>query len=224
MIPLTRPQIPALFITGTDTGVGKTLVTAAIAEALIQRGVRVAVLKPIATGCEPRGAELFSEDAHFLARAARAPQLDASICPVRYVEPLAPAVAAERAGRPIDWAAIATAQTRLESTAEILLIEGVGGILVPLDSQHTVLDLASALRVPTIIVARAGLGTINHTLLTLQALRSRQIPIAGIILNGRSPSPDLAERTNPSALQRWAAADILCSIPLSPRANEFPLP
>ena len=172
------------------------------------------VSKPLASGCEIRREGRVSEDAEFLAAACdcRFP-LDV-ICPQCFVEPLAPAVAAERAGESVDWAAIDRSWRLMSADSDVLLIEGVGGLLVPLDREHTVLDLAVAAGYPVLIVARAGLGTINHTLLTVNALRSAGVPIAGVVINGYpAESPGAAEETNPRAIERWGDVPVLCILP-----------
>src|SRR3954471_2351675 len=134
---LRPPTIPGLFITGTDTGVGKTLVAGAIADWFRRRHQCVGVLKPVATGCVHRREGLVSEDAEFLAHCAdsRFP-LDV-ICPQRYSEPLAPAVAAERATQPLDWDAVQRSIRMIERGSDVLIVEGVGGAMVPLDASNT---------------------------------------------------------------------------------------
>lgn len=212
MIP--TPPIPGLFITGTSTGVGKTIITGAIARWLRADGRRVAVSKPMATGCVRRREGLVSEDAEYLAHCADTRHPLDLVCPVRYLEPLAPAVAAERAGTPVDYEAIARSLRIMTADADVLLVEGVGGILVPLDAKHTVLDLAAALKYPAVIVADAVLGTINHTLLTLRALREAQVPIAGVVINRYPPgTPGLAEETNPRAIEKFGRVAILAIVP-----------
>jgi len=202
-----------LFVTGTDTGVGKTVIAAAIAAWFRGQGSRVGVLKPIATGCERRREGLVSTDAELLAHFADSPHPLDVICPQRYAEPVAPAVAAERAGQPLDWAAVQRALDRVSSDSDVIVIEGVGGVLVPLDDRHTVLNLVRWLGVPTLVVARAGLGTINHTLLTLEALRP-VTRIAGLVIN-RYPaeSATVAEETNPRMIDKWGRVQILCIVP-----------
>jgi len=211
---LTSLQIPGLFITGTDTGVGKTLVAGAIANYFATRGKRVAVCKPIATGCVRRREGLVSEDAEFLAHHADARFGLDTICPQRFAEPLAPAIAAERAGEPIDWPGIDRAIQTMAGQSDVMLVEGIGGILVPLERGHTVLDLARWLALPVVIVARPGLGTINHTLLTVAALRTAGLTVAGVVINpypaGTAP---VAEETNPRAIERWGGVPVLCLVP-----------
>ena len=221
--------IPALLITGTDTGVGKTVIAGAIGRWFNRHEqARVAVCKPVATGCVRRREGLVSEDAEFLAHCADARHPLDLICPQRYIEPLAPAVAAERAKQPLDWESIGRAIGLMSRHADVMIIEGVGGVMVPMDDKHTFLDVAEWLAVPTIVVARPGLGTINHTLLTLAALRSRGVSVAGVVIN-RYPTdtPPLAEETNPRAIEKWGKTPILCivpqeHIPTKPTAEPIP--
>jgi dethiobiotin synthetase len=211
---LSRATIPGLFITGTDTGVGKTAVAAGIAASLVRRRFRVAVCKPVATGCVRRREGLVSEDAEFLAHHADARFPLDVICPQRFEEPLAPAVAAERAGTPVDWAAIDRAVKTMSRESDFLIVEGVGGVLVPMDSSYSVLDMIGWLGLPAVIVARAGLGTINHTLLTIEALRRASAPIAGVVINQYpAETPPIAEETNPRVIEKWGKVPILCVAP-----------
>ncbi len=215
---LDRPPIPGLFVTATDTSVGKTVIAGAIAQWFhLREQVRVAVLKPAATGCAHRREGLVSEDAEFLAQCADAKHPLDLICPQRYAEPLAPAIAAQRAKRPLDWEAINRSIRIMSADADVLIVEGVGGIMVPMDEQYTVLDMAEWMGLPTVVVARPNLGTINHTLLTLAALRSREIPIAGVVVN-RFPAdtPPAAEETNPRAIEKWGKVPVLCIVPEDP--------
>ena len=217
MTPPLRPvPIPGLFITGTDTGVGKTVVAGAIAAWFRRQGRRVAVLKPIATGCERRREGLVSTDAEFLAHCADTPHPLDLVCPQRYVDPLAPAVAAERAGQPVDWAAVQRSIDLMARDSDVFIVEGVGGAMVPLDERHTVLDLAAWLGLPSVVVARAGLGTINHTLLTVEAMR-KVGPVAGVVIN-RYPAENagVAEETNPRMISRWGRIPVLCIVPDEP--------
>jgi dethiobiotin synthetase len=211
---LKPAAIPTLLITATDTGVGKTVITAAIARALRMQGLRVGVLKPIATGCAHRREGLVSEDAELLAHHADAPQPLDVICPVRYAEPLAPAVAAQRTKRQVDWAAVQRSLDVITAASDILLVEGVGGLMVPLDEKHTLLDLATWLGAPAVIIARPGLGTINHTLLTAAALRHANVPVSGVVIN-RYPADvtPLPEETNPRAIEKWGKLKVLAIVP-----------
>ena len=211
---LKRSTIPGLFITGTDTGVGKTLVAAAIADWFRRHGFSVAVCKPIATGCDRRREGLVSEDAEFLAHHADAKFPLNTICPQRFAEPLAPAIAAERAKQPIEWNAIDSAIQSMSEQSDVLIVEGVGGVMVPIARKILVLDMIGWLGLPSLIVARAGLGTINHTLLTALALRNAGAAIAGVVINKYPPeTPPAAEETNPRAIEKWGTVPILCMVP-----------
>jgi dethiobiotin synthetase len=155
-----------------------------------------------------------SEDAEFLAHCsdARFP-LDV-ICPQRYAEPLAPTVAAHRAGKPLDWDAVARSLRLLSAGSDVMIVEGVGGVMVPLDATHTVLDLACWLKLPAVVVARANLGTINHTLLTVNALRSAGVKVAGVVINRYPPdNASVAEETNPWMIEKWGKVPVFCIVP-----------
>ena len=213
-VPVARR--PGLFVTGTDTGVGKTVVAAAIAYALRRRGARVGVCKVAATGCERRREGLVSADAEYLAYWADSRHPLDVVCPQRFADPLAPAVAAERAGTPLDWAAIRSSLDVVASDSDAIVVEGVGGVLVPMDGGHTVLDLMRSLMLPAVVVARAGLGTINHTLLTVGAIRAAGVPVAGVVVNRYPADADMATETNPDAIQRWGRVAVLCVCPDEP--------
>ena len=161
------------FVTATDTGVGKTFVTAALATALRARGRDVAVFKPVQSGAT---AEDPSGDAVLLG----------ADCVYAFAAPLAPLVAARAEGRTIELEPILARARELVREHELLLVEGAGGLLVPLADDFDLADLAVALGLPLVIVARAGLGTVNHTLLTIEAARARGLAVAGVVLNGKS--------------------------------------
>ena len=191
--------LPGLFITGTDTGVGKTHITAEIIRALVRDGKRVGVCKPISSGG-------IDDATSLMAALGERVELDL-INPIRLSEPLAPPVAARLAGVSLTLADVlaATSQTidRFRSTTDLMMIEGVGGLLCPLTDGSTVADLAIALDYPLVIVARRGLGTLNHTLLTLEAAQRRSLRVAGLILNGSEPTMNaLAEQTAADELSR----------------------
>ena len=203
-----------LFITGTDTGVGKTVVTAALAIVLRRHGLDVGVMKPVATGCVRRREGLVSEDAEFLAQAADAPESLDEIAPIRLAEPLAPTIAAARAGRPLDLEPMWVAWRRLSMAHEIMLIEGIGGILCPITPTESVADLAKEFGLPVVVVARANLGTINHTALTVEAARARGLEVAGIVINRYDRDrEDVAQLTAPDEIQRVTGATVLGLVP-----------
>ena len=217
--------IPGLFVTATDTEVGKTIVAGAIANHLLRRGRRVGVCKPMATGCVGRREGLVSEDAEFLASCADARFPLDVICPVRYHEPLAPVVAAERAAEPVDWAAVDRSLRIIARDSDVMVVEGVGGVMVPLDGKHTVLDLAKWLNLPAVVVARPSLGTINHTLLTVDALRRTGVRVAGVVINRYPPDlASVAEETSPRYIEKHGRVPILAIVPDEPAFKRPPLP
>jgi dethiobiotin synthetase len=212
---LRSVPIPGLVVTGTDTEVGKTVVAGAIADWFRRRGHRVGVLKPAATGCVRRREGLVSEDAEFLAHCADARFPLDVICPQRYAEPLAPAIAAERAGQLLEWEAVDRSIAAMSGEAcDVLIVEGVGGLMVPMDERHTFLDVARWLKLPTVVVARPNLGTINHTLLTTSTLKGAGVTVAGVVVN-RYPADGagIAEETNPRAIERWGKVPVLAVVP-----------
>lgn len=199
-----------LLVTGTDTGVGKTMIAAALVTALRARGVRALGFKPAETGI---GAGQPS-DSDVLALASGEPNILARPL-LQLAEPLAPAVAADRAGVALDPDDIEARIRQLRKDGYALVVEGAGGVMVPLSWGYTVLDLAQACDLDAVVVARAGLGTLNHVAMTVMMLRSHQIPIRGIVLNGRSAAPDLAESTNPAALGRMLHGIRIIEVPLA---------
>lgn len=187
--------MPDLLVTGTDTGVGKTVIAAALLFALRASGVRAIGFKPAETGVD--ASEL--SDSEILARASAEPH-PAALPLLRLPEPLAPAVAAERAGVELDFEEAERRVATLRAAGFRVVLEGAGGLLAPLSWGATVRDLARDLDLAAVIVARAGLGTLNHTCLTVEALRAWAVPVHGVVLNAAGDS--LAEKTNPDALRR----------------------
>ena len=185
----------ALFITGTDTGVGKTFVGCALAHALRARGRRVAVMKPIETGVGD-----VPEDAARLRAAAddRAP-LDA-ICPLRFRAPLAPAVAARLEGRTIDVGELVAAIRRRAGEADVLLVEGAGGLLVPVDGRTTWADVAARTGLPLLIVAANRLGTVNHCALTARVAAAAGLAVRGFVLSEPAAETDASAATNAATI------------------------
>jgi dethiobiotin synthetase len=199
--------LPGIFVVGTDTGVGKTRVAAAIARCLIHAGRRVAVLKLVATGAVREGESWRSDDADHMIEAIGGGVGRERVCPLVFEEPLAPVVAARLSGATLQFEEIERAVGRCltwwAGRAEVMVAEGVGGLLTPLAERTTVADLALLLDYPLVIVARRGLGTLNHTLLTVEAAQRRGLRLAGVVLNGAEPtSAPLAEATNRDELAR----------------------
>ena len=209
-----------LFITGTDTGVGKTVVAGAIAAMLREQGADVGVMKPVATGCRRRREGLVSEDAEFLAKAADVLDPLEDIAPICLAEPLAPTVAAARAGIEIDLAPMWRAWRRLRKAHDVMLVEGIGGALCPVTPNRSVADLAQTFRLPVLVVARPGLGTINHTVMTVEALQARGLQVAGVVINRYNhDTEDVAELTSPDEIQRITGVAVVGLVPDDPTTD-----
>jgi len=197
------PALPAargLFVTGTDTEVGKTLIAGAIARSLRSEGRTVEVFKPVATGCSRRREGLVSGDAEFLASCSDSRRPLSEIVPLRFRTAVAPNVAAAREHRDVDLDVIFDAyREMLTAGPEAVVIEGVGGLLCPIRDDFWVIHFAKMLALPLVIVARAGLGTINHTLLTLHAARSAGLRVAGVVINRYRLEPPTGPTAPPPA-------------------------
>jgi dethiobiotin synthetase len=187
-----------VFVTGTDTGVGKTVLAAAIVAALRARGRSVTVLKPVITGLDEPTAADWPADHELLARVAGTTPERVALA--AYGPAVSPHLAAELAGRPVDVEALLAAVRSATRDADTLVVEGVGGLLVPIaiagESAVDVRALARAIGLPVLIAARCGLGTINHTLLTLEAARAGALMVAGVVLTPWPASPGVIERSN----------------------------
>ena len=198
-----------LFITGTDTGVGKTVVAAALAIALRKKDVNVGVMKPLQSG--PDG------DADILIEAAGVDDDRSLVVPYELEEPVAPTLAARLENVEIDLKVIKDAYHQLSNNHEIMLVEGAGGIMVPVVEKGTdsylFSDLAAELKLKTIIVARAGLGTVNHTLLTIDHARSKGLQILGVIINGYPQNPGLSEKNNPQMIESLSGVPVISTLP-----------
>jgi len=205
----TEPNI--VFVTGTDTGVGKTTVAAALTMFLRQRGVDVAVMKPVETGVA-NPAEIGAA-ARLLRWASGCEEPDQLIAPYRFIDPLSPDQAAKRSGSRIDLGLLADTASQLAGRHRLLLIEGAGGLMVPLAGGLLVADLVARLNARLLVVTRPDLGTINHTLLTVFAARSMQLQLAGMIINRMPANPDLAQEQAPHALASLASCDLLSVLP-----------
>ena len=211
-----------LFITGTDTGVGKTVVACALAAWARRRGLDVGVMKPVATGGQlsANGAagRWISDDAKRLASSAGVDDPWPLVNPVCFKEPLAPWTAAMRARASIRLDPVLQAFRALSRRHEFMIIEGVGGLCVPLGPRTIVADLVKRLSLPLVVVARPGLGTLNHTLLTLACARDYGLEVRGLIVNyasppSREPMARVAERTNPQILTRMGRVPFVGELP-----------
>lgn len=196
-----------VFISGTDTGVGKTLFTAALALLLRNRGVDVGIMKPVETGVDDPTA--LGTDAALLQWAADVDDEPELISPYRFRAPLAPSVAAQKENRSIDCGVIRAAAEQLKARHEFLLIEGAGGLMVPLRGGLLMADLIRDLQIPLLVVARPDLGTVNHTLLTTFAAQAMGLTNAGFIINNMPYDPNEAQTSSPQALVSLASTDLL---------------
>jgi dethiobiotin synthetase len=187
-----------VFVTGTGTGVGKTVVAAAIARTLAGQGARVAVFKPALSGLE----EVGEPDHALLRRASGSAQSDDEIAPYRYPPSVSPHLAAELAAERIEPQRLVRAAEAAAAGADLLVCEGVGGILVPLTLGYMVRDFARQLALPVVVAAGPGLGTINHTLLTLEAVRAVGLEVRSVVLTPWPDAPSAMERSNRDAIER----------------------
>ncbi|HWP60186.1 MAG TPA: dethiobiotin synthase [Candidatus Acidoferrales bacterium] len=203
----------AIFITGTDTGVGKTLVACGLAALLRESGYRVGVMKPAETGCEERDGKRYPQDALDLKRASGCELPIETICPYRLRDPLAPSVAAAREQIAIDIALLAQTFRAISAAHDITLVEGAGGLLVPLLPHYTYADFAALLKLPVIVVAANRLGMINHLLLTIEHAACRGLHVLGFVLNRLEQEPSLAAETNRAALRALTSACCLGEVP-----------
>ncbi len=212
-----------VFITGTDTGVGKTIVTAGLVSLFIDEGLDVGVMKPIETGCFRRNGRLIPRDAALL-RVVSGSEDDLSLInPYRYPKPLAPLLAAEISRMKIKFERILSAYKRLRKRHDLIFVEGAGGLLVPLTRKSTNLDLILKLNLPAIVVIGSKLGAVNHTLLTINWAREKGVKIIGLVINHPYPCPgirrSLAERTNPELIRYFTDVPILGSVPNIPSVS-----
>lgn len=192
----------SFFIIGTDTGVGKTVIAGALAAVLKKKGIDVGVMKPVATGGW--------DDARFLIRAAGVKDNLFLVNPYCLGTPVVPAVAAEIEGVKIDIRKIKNAYEELSKRHDILIVEGVGGLLVPIYKSYLVTDLINELKLPVIIVAKPGLGTINHTLLTIRQAKVSRINVLGVIIsNYDDANAGIAEMTAPEVIERIGKVPVL---------------
>ena len=210
------PKARGLFITGTDTDVGKTVVAGGIAKILSQGSPpqRVGVFKPVASGCRKQREGLVSDDAEFLANCANCQFPLSVVNPVGFITPAAPIVCEEVEHRRVDFEQITTAYKYICQNSDAVIVEGIGGLLVPVSSGVDVLEMAKWFDLPVVIVARPGLGTINHTLLTIDAVRKAGLDLAGVVINGYDVSKaDTAIETAPEVIAQWGDTQILSVVP-----------
>ncbi len=207
---IERSMTQGIFITGTGTEIGKTVIAGGFAASLKQSGTNVGVMKPISSGD--------TADARFLKHAAQIDDELSLINPIYLRHPLAPSVAARIEEKDIDLSHIETAFAALQRRYDFVIVEGVGGIAVPIRDDFLVAHLINKLQLPILIVAQVGLGTLNHTLLTVGCARQFNIQIAGIVLNGLRPEvAGLAEATNPLEIERLTDVPVIGVVPYEKR-------
>lgn len=204
-----------LFITGTDTGVGKTHTACLIARQAAARGLRVGAYKPVCSGAEfDAGRRPVWDDIQRLMAAINVPATIDEICPQRFLAPLAPPLAARAEHRSIDADRLVDGMTVWRLRVDLLLIEGAGGLFCPLTERQTFADLAVDIGFPMLIVARPGLGTINHTLLTIEAARTRRLVVAGVIFcETVAASDDPSVPSNADEIERRSGVPVFGTIP-----------
>ena len=202
---------PAIFVTGTDTGIGKTLVASALAHHFTARGLNVGVMKPVETGVDEP--ENLGRDASLLRWAAKSEDLPENISPYRYEHPLSPHQAAAIAKNKIDPERIEDAFKEICKDKDLVLVEGAGGLMVPINGGFLMADLALQLGLSALVVTHPRLGTLNHTLLTTFAARAMGLPLSGFIINQMPENAGLAEGQAAHLLSSMASADLLGVLP-----------
>lgn len=195
----------AYFITGTDTGVGKTLISSALVHRFAGQGLRSVGMKPVAAGCVPRKGRLMSEDVEQLVAASNVEAPLDLVNPYALAPAIAPHVAAQQAGTALELTAIVMAYERLLDLSDAVIVEGVGGFCVPLDDRHDTADLAQTLALPVILVVGMRLGCLNHALLTAEAVTRRGLRLAGWVANRIDAEMPVYEENLQTLRQRLAA-------------------
>ncbi len=197
-----------IFVTGSGTGVGKTVIAGAIAATIKAHGLDVGVMKPVASGAKEIDGKLVSEDAVYLKKIIESDDDDDLVVPVRLKPPIAPTMAASQTGVPVDIDKVWRAYEELTKKHDFLVVEGIGGLMVPINDTLFVADLASKMDLPLVIVSSDYLGTINHTLLTVEYARSRNIDIKGIVINMLKGDSGFVRE-----IEKFSSAPVLCTVP-----------
>lgn len=211
---MAKPAIKGFFITGTDTEVGKTIIAGAFIRALFMLGFKAGGMKPVETGCQRQGGVPLPSDGTFLKEMAHMEEDVTHLTPYALETPLAPLAASEAEDIPIEKDVIMKEFDYLSERYEALVVEGTGGLMVPITEKYFVLDMARELGLPLIIVSRPGLGMLNHSMLTTRYAIKEGMKIAGIVINhSYLAEPDLAEQTNPNILKKISPVPILGIFP-----------
>lgn len=217
---MTEAKARGIFVTGTDTGVGKTVVAGALAALLKAEGVDVGVMKPVQSGGIRKNDRLVSADSHFLMKAAGVGDELALVNPYCLEPALSPNVAARISGIDIDPVVINRAFEELAHKHDLIIVEGAGGLLVPIRDDFLIVDLIRAMDLPIIVVARPNLGTINHSLLTLRYAQYVGIRTIGLVINGyREETAGVAEKTSPAVIESLSGVPILGILPYVPSVD-----
>lgn len=219
-----------LFITGTDTGIGKTVLSALLLAEIRRRKFNAAPIKPVQTGCDDNVPDL--DYSLSMAGMSVSDEEYRNMAPYTFEPACSPHLAAEMAGTEIDIAEMVIASRTLASEYEFIVAEGAGGIMVPLNRRETTLDLMQALKYPILVAARPGLGSINHTLLTIRALRSDGLDVAGIVFVASQPGePGFIEEDNAATIEHFGKVSVLGTIPYceqlaasNPKYEDLPIP
>jgi dethiobiotin synthetase len=199
-----------VFVTGSDTGVGKTVIAGAIAAAIKAHGLDVGVMKPVASGAKEIDGSLVSEDVVYLKEIIDSTDDDDLVNPIRLKPPIAPTIAAVKSGVPIDIDKVWKSYEELTNRHDFVVVEGIGGLMVPVDDTLFVADLVCKMDLPLVIVSRDCLGTINHTLLTVEYAKSRNIRIKGIIINMLKGDDGFVRE-----IEKYSSVPVLGTIPFN---------
>jgi dethiobiotin synthetase len=202
-----------LFVTGTDTEVGKTVLAAAVCASLTARGERVAAFKPVVTGIEDQAGD-WPRDHELLASVASADQSPEDVAPLRFGPPVSPHLAAELAGTTIEPHELVHAARAAGESADALICEGVGGLMVPLTTGYLIRDLALDLQLPILIAARPGLGTISHSLMAVEVARTAGLEVAAVVLTPWPDEPSAMERSNRETIEKIGRVPV-ATLPLT---------
>jgi dethiobiotin synthetase len=203
-----------IFITGTDTGVGKTIASAGLLLALKQRGLNVGYMKPVESGCPVLDGEVVAQDVRFIREVVGIRDDLELMCPYRLKAAAAPSIAGRMEDVHVDLGVIVDQYFQLSLMHEIVVVEGIGGLMVPLNNSDLVTDLVLQLGLEMVVVAKPGLGTINHTLLTVNMAKMMGIPLSGVIINGFGREAiGLPERTNPDEIEHFGNVPVLGILP-----------
>ena len=198
-----------IFVTATDTGVGKTIVSSGLAGAIKEKGIDVGIMKPAVTGAEWLNGRLISNDVRFLMNSINSNDDPDLVCPVTLKSPLAPMAASIVDNIEINLSRIFDAFDKMCKIHDFVVVEGIGGILAPIKENYFVSDLIRDFKLPSLIVTRPGLGTINHTLLTINEMKRRRIDLKGFIINGlENEKAGLAEKMNPELIKRLSGVHL----------------